>query len=84
MVFVHTNLRLLSRKSPQHMEDESKMLDVIGDVYETIDDVGILQYTNLSLDKIEFENELFLNDNDVPLSTNFEDNDLQSSVIFEI
>ncbi|KAK4406691.1 hypothetical protein Sango_0675600 [Sesamum angolense] len=51
LVFVHNNLRLLSRKTPQYMQGDTKMWDVAGDAFETIEDVGILEIANLSLDE---------------------------------
>ncbi|XP_057418312.1 uncharacterized protein LOC130712497 [Lotus japonicus] len=34
LVFVHSNLRLISRSSPQYHEGETKMLDIAGDAFE--------------------------------------------------
>ncbi|KAL0289160.1 UNVERIFIED_CONTAM: hypothetical protein Sangu_2625700 [Sesamum angustifolium] len=59
LVFVHNNLRLLSRKTPQYMQGNTKMWDVAGDAFETIEDVGILEIANLSLDEPELESVLF-------------------------
>ncbi|KAL0313520.1 UNVERIFIED_CONTAM: hypothetical protein Sradi_5751300 [Sesamum radiatum] len=59
LVFVHNNLRLLSRKTPQYFQGDSKMWDVAGDAFETIEDVGILEIANLSLDEPELETVLF-------------------------
>ncbi|KAL0418819.1 UNVERIFIED_CONTAM: hypothetical protein Sradi_1295400 [Sesamum radiatum] len=59
LVFVHNNLRLLSRKTPQYMQGDTKMWDVTGDAFETIEDVGILEIANLSLDEPELESVLF-------------------------
>ncbi|KAG8365826.1 hypothetical protein BUALT_Bualt17G0012300 [Buddleja alternifolia] len=58
LVFVHSNLRLLSRKTPQYMQDDTKMWDVGGDAFESSDDVGILEIANLSLDEPELENDI--------------------------
>ncbi|KAK4383468.1 hypothetical protein Sango_2771800 [Sesamum angolense] len=55
LVFVHNNLRFLSRKTPQYMQGNTKMWDVAGDAFETIEDVGILEIANLSLDEPELE-----------------------------
>ncbi|KAL8507350.1 hypothetical protein ACS0TY_018046 [Phlomoides rotata] len=51
LVYVHNNLRLLLRKTPQYTKEESKMWDVAGDAFDSMDDVGILVVTNLSLDE---------------------------------
>ncbi|KAF7807437.1 uncharacterized protein G2W53_039598 [Senna tora] len=52
LVCVHTNLRLLSRKSPQYKKGESSMWDIAGDEFSPIDDEnGILEVANLSLDE---------------------------------
>ncbi|KAL8464162.1 hypothetical protein ACS0TY_033905 [Phlomoides rotata] len=59
LVYVHNNLRLLSRKAPQYMKGESKMWDVAGDAFDSMDDVGILGVANLSLDEPELESVLF-------------------------
>ncbi|XP_038709954.1 uncharacterized protein LOC120004739 [Tripterygium wilfordii] len=59
LVFVHTNLRLLSRKSHQYMTGESKMWDIGGDSFDSMDGAGILEVANLSLDEPEMEGVLF-------------------------
>ncbi|KAL3828629.1 hypothetical protein ACJIZ3_017431 [Penstemon smallii] len=59
LVYVHSNLRLLSRKTPQYMQGDNRMWDVAGDAFESLDDVGILAIANLSLDEPEFEAVLF-------------------------
>ncbi|KAL0369792.1 UNVERIFIED_CONTAM: hypothetical protein Sangu_0297300 [Sesamum angustifolium] len=59
LVFVHNNLRILSRKTPQYMQGDTKMWDVAGDAFETIEDVGNLEIANLSLDEPELESVLF-------------------------
>ncbi|KAL8476898.1 hypothetical protein ACS0TY_029265 [Phlomoides rotata] len=55
----HNNIRLLSRKAPQYMKGESKMWDVVGDAFDSMDYVGILGVANLSLDEPELESVLF-------------------------
>lgn len=55
LVFVHTNLRLLSRRSPQYKHGETKMWDVGGDAFGSFEDVGVLEVANLSLDEPELE-----------------------------
>ena len=61
LVFVHNNLRLLSRRSPNYNEGESKMWDVGGDGFDSMDieNVGLLEIASLSLDEHELEVVLF-------------------------
>lgn len=63
LVFVHSNLRLLSRNSPQYHNDETKMWDIGGDDFGALDDCGILEVANLSLDEPDLE-VVFFNDVD--------------------
>ena len=57
MVLVHNDLRLLSRTSPNYNEGESKMWDVKGDGFDSMDieNVGLLEIVDLSLDEPELE-----------------------------
>ncbi|RZC24732.1 hypothetical protein D0Y65_003769 [Glycine soja] len=55
LVFVHSNLRLLSRNTPQYHQEETKMWDVAGDDFGSLDDCGILEIASLSLDEPELE-----------------------------
>ncbi|XP_030477544.2 uncharacterized protein LOC115694594 [Syzygium oleosum] len=59
LVFIHSNLRLLSRKSPQYAQGETKMWDIGGDAFDTFEDVGVLEVANLSLDEPEMECDVF-------------------------
>ena len=61
LVYVHNNLRLMSRRSPNYNEGESKMWDIGGDGFDSMDieNVGILEIADLSLDKPELEAILF-------------------------
>ena len=61
LVFVHNNLRLLSRRSPSYNEGESKMWDVGRDGFDSMDieNVGLLEIVDLSLDEPELEAILF-------------------------
>ncbi|KAH1261636.1 hypothetical protein GmHk_02G004453 [Glycine max] len=63
LVFVHSNLQLLSRNIPQYHQEETKMWDVAGDDFGSLDDCGILEIASLSLDEPELEG-VFFNDND--------------------
>ena len=59
LVFVHNNLCLMSRRSPNYNEGESKMWDIGGDDSMDIKNTGILENANLSLDEPELEAILF-------------------------
>ena len=50
LIFVHNNLCLLSRNTSQYYDEKTKMWDVGGDEFESMEDVGILEFANLSLD----------------------------------
>ncbi|GAV83902.1 hypothetical protein CFOL_v3_27347, partial [Cephalotus follicularis] len=62
LVFVHTNLRLLSRRSPTYKEGGSKMWDIGGDHHDSFEDVGVLEVANLSLDEPDMEAVIFTDD----------------------
>ncbi|XLS57861.1 hypothetical protein HN51_007616, partial [Arachis hypogaea] len=52
LVFVQTNLRLLSRKTTQYSKGETMMWDVNGDVFLPIDEEnGVLEIAHFSLDE---------------------------------
>ena len=61
LVFVHTNLRLLSRRSSSYKEGPSCMWDVGGDQFDSLDEInlGKLEFEDLSLDEPELEVVLF-------------------------
>ncbi|XP_052201701.1 uncharacterized protein LOC127807702 [Diospyros lotus] len=59
LVFVHNNLRLLSRNTSQYYDEKTKMWDIGGDEFGSMEDVGILEFANLSLDEPELESVLF-------------------------
>ncbi|KAK7300483.1 hypothetical protein RJT34_11327 [Clitoria ternatea] len=59
LVFVHNNLRLLSRNSDQYKDEKTKMWDVGGDEFGNLDDLGYLEFANLSLDEPELESVIF-------------------------
>ncbi|GJR27316.1 hAT dimerization domain, ribonuclease H-like domain protein [Tanacetum coccineum] len=56
LVYIHNNLRLLSRNP----NDDVKMWDVGGDAFDSMEDVGFLEFADLSLDEPEFENDLII------------------------
>ncbi|CAN6925853.1 unnamed protein product [Brassica oleracea] len=49
-------LRFLSRNSEQYEEEKAKMWDVGGDDFYSMEDVGYLEFANLSLDEPDLEN----------------------------
>ena len=56
LVFIHSNMRLLSKNSDEYSKGRNRMWDVGGDSF---DGVGILELADLSLDKPELEVMLF-------------------------
>ncbi|XP_020415467.1 uncharacterized protein LOC18782979 [Prunus persica] len=64
LVFVHSNLRLLSRKRPEYKEGETHMWDVGGDAFDSMDleNAGVLEIANLSLDEPDLEGIIFTHD----------------------
>ncbi|KAH7571450.1 hypothetical protein JRO89_XS04G0055400 [Xanthoceras sorbifolium] len=61
LVYVHTNLRLLSRRSPTYNEGPSQQWDVGGDGFDSMnmENSRILEIADLSLDEADLENALF-------------------------
>ncbi|GKA25224.1 putative zinc transporter protein [Tanacetum coccineum] len=55
LVFIHNNLRLLSRSTDQYNEEKTMMWDVGGDDFGTLEDTGFLKFASLSLDEPELE-----------------------------
>ena len=64
LVFIHSNLRLLSRRTLQYMKGETKMWDIARDAFDSFEDVGELEIAQLSLDEAELEAMLFREDGD--------------------
>ncbi|KAG4991493.1 hypothetical protein JHK82_025010 [Glycine max] len=63
LVFVHSNLRLLSRKKEGYKKGETRLWDINGDVHDPLDDsAGVLEMEDLSLDEPDLEAMLFLDD----------------------
>ena len=62
LVYVHSNLHLMSRRSPNYNKGESKMCDIGGDGFDSMDikNAEILEITYLSLDEPELEAFLFI------------------------
>ena len=55
LVFIHSNLRLLSRKTSEYSKGETKAWDIAGDAFDSFEDVGMFDVANLSLDNPELE-----------------------------
>ncbi|XP_077251764.1 uncharacterized protein LOC143890988 [Tasmannia lanceolata] len=64
LVFVHSNLRLLSRRSPQYAQGETRMWDIGEDSFDSFEDVGVLEVASLSLDEPDLEAVVFTDDVD--------------------
>ncbi|KAL1204457.1 hypothetical protein V5N11_004043 [Cardamine amara subsp. amara] len=57
LVYIHNNLRLLSRNAGEYNDEKTKTWDVGGDEFDSMEDMGFLEFSNLSLDDSDFENE---------------------------
>ncbi|XP_028116342.1 uncharacterized protein LOC114314098 [Camellia sinensis] len=64
LVFVHNNLRLLSRRSRQYIEGESKLWGVGGDAFDSLEGAGLLEIASLSLDEPDMEAVIFTDEGD--------------------
>ena len=63
LVFVHSNLRLLSRRRPEYTTGESKMWDIGGDNWdEPFGGPELLKIAYLTLDEPEMETNIVEND----------------------
>ena len=60
LVYVHTNLRLLSQSTSQYNEGERKMWNLEGDGFGTFEGHGILEVANLPINEPELEVVLFM------------------------
>lgn len=56
LVFIHNNLRLLSRNNNEYEVQKTKMWDVGGDNFDLMEDVGYLKMAELTLDEPDLEN----------------------------
>ncbi|GAV80121.1 Dimer_Tnp_hAT domain-containing protein [Cephalotus follicularis] len=74
LVYIHSNLRLLSRKSPQYAQEVTQMWDIGGDAFDSQEDIGVLEVASLSLDESEIESIVFLDEVDAPSDGGHEDN----------
>ncbi|XP_073010964.1 uncharacterized protein [Typha latifolia] len=55
LVYMRTNFRLLSRRSPDYLREETKMRDVRGDSYDSFNGVEMLEFADLSIDELDLE-----------------------------
>ncbi|KAH6780496.1 hypothetical protein C2S52_011733 [Perilla frutescens var. hirtella] len=79
LVFIHSNLRFLSRKIPKYYKGDSKMWDIGGDNFGTLDDVGDLEIAQLSLDEPELESIFFTEDgNEDTMDTEVDEGDFMT------
>jgi hypothetical protein len=53
LVFVHSNLRHLSRKTDAYKKEETRLWDISGDLWDSMGGVGLLEVADLSLDEPE-------------------------------
>lgn len=62
LVYIHSNLRLLSRRDPEYSKGETKLWDIAGDSFDSFEDVGMLEVAHLSLDEPDLEAVVFTDD----------------------
>ena len=55
LVFVHSNLRHLSRRNNAYKKGETRMWDVGGDSFDSLSGVGLLEVAELSIDEPELQ-----------------------------
>jgi hypothetical protein len=55
LVFVHSNLRHLSRRTDAYKTGETRMWDVGGDSFDSLGGIGILEVADLSLNEPELQ-----------------------------
>ncbi|CAD6264342.1 unnamed protein product [Miscanthus lutarioriparius] len=55
LVFVHLNLRHLSRRTDAYKTGETMMWDVGGDSFDSLGGIGILEVADLSFDEPELQ-----------------------------
>ncbi|KAL9682294.1 hypothetical protein QQ045_014089 [Rhodiola kirilowii] len=64
LVFIHNNLRLLSRNNPEYLDERTKSWDIGGDQFGSLEDTGILEVADLSIDAPEMESVFFEDDHE--------------------
>ncbi|KAL8154931.1 hypothetical protein AgCh_000335 [Apium graveolens] len=62
LVYVHTNLRLLFRKSDLYLKEETSLWNVSGDHFDPLNGVEELEKAILSLDEPEMERKIYQDD----------------------
>ncbi|KAL8154938.1 hypothetical protein AgCh_000342 [Apium graveolens] len=62
LVYVHTNLRLLFRKSDLYLNEETSLWNVSGDHFDPLNGVEELEIAILSLDEPEMERKIYQDD----------------------
>ena len=62
LVFIHNNLRLLSRRTPEYSKGETKSWDIAGNAFDSLEDLGMLEVANFSLDDPKLEAEIIKDD----------------------
>ena len=62
LVYVHNNLRLLSRNSEEFNEEEIKMWDIGGNGFDSFQGIDIVDFATLFLDEHTMETVLFTDD----------------------
>ena len=55
LVFIHSNLGLLSRKAEEYKTGPTRMWDVGGDSFDSLSGVGLLENADLSIDEPELQ-----------------------------
>ncbi|XP_057779725.1 uncharacterized protein LOC130998313 [Salvia miltiorrhiza] len=75
LVYIHSNLRLLSRRTPEYSKGETKLWDIGGDNFGTLQDVGDLEIAELSLDEPELESVVFTEEGGGDIPDGEEDED---------
>ena len=61
LVCIHSNLHLLSRRTPEYLKGGTKMWDIDGDSFDSFEDARMYEVAGLSLDKPESEAIVFTN-----------------------
>jgi len=62
LVFIHNNLHLLSRRTMEYVKGERRMWDIYRDKFDSLENARELEITHLSLDELELERVVFLDD----------------------
>jgi len=62
LVYVHNNLRLLSRSLDEYNEEETRMWDIGGNGFDSFQGAGFLDFATLFLDELTIVTVLFAGD----------------------